>query len=358
MQEIEGQISEIIFQNETNGYTVCEFHTDNLGEVTVVGYLPFITKGDSLKLTGTMVVHKEYGEQFKVETFEKIMPKTINALVNYLSGGIISGVGPATAKRIVKKFGEETLLVMKTEPKRLAEIRGITEQRAYEICDEFIQKWGLWEIVSFLETFGISANNAQKVYNELGPDAVNIVEKNPYVLLDIVYNVNFKQIDQAAIKLGINCDFNKRIEAGIKYALMASSENGNTCVIKENLIEYVKKLLNVDSDIIENCLINCRMNDIIVIEEFKDNEWVFLKSFYKAEENVATKIEKILKAKSDKVIHNFEKYLKEVEKESEIKLSEMQLKAIEEVNQNNITIITGGPGTRKNYYYKIHNRNI
>ena len=133
MQEIEGQINEIIFQNETNGYTVCEFYTENLGEITVVGYLPFIIKGDSLKLTGTMVVHKEYGEQFKVETFEKIMPTTINGLINYLSGGIISGVGPATAKRIVKKFGEETLLVMRTEPQRLAEIRGITEQRAYEI---------------------------------------------------------------------------------------------------------------------------------------------------------------------------------------------------------------------------------
>ncbi len=351
MQEIEGQIIEIIFQNETNGYTVCEFHTENLGEVTVVGYLPFISKGDSLKLTGTMVVHKEYGEQFKVECFEKIMPTTITGLINYLGGGIIKGVGPATAKRIVKKFGDETLLVMKTEPKRLAEVRGITEERAIEICEEFVQKWDLWEIVSFLETFGISASNAQKVYNELGPGAIGIVEKNPYVLLDIVYNVNFKQIDQMAIKLGISCNFNKRIEAGIKYALIEASDNGNTCVIKENLIEYVGKLLKIESDIIENCLINCRVNDIIVIQEFQEHEWVFLKAFYKAEENVALKIEKILERENQKTVSNFDKYLKEVEKENDIQLSDMQLKAIEEVNENNITIITGGPGTRKNNDY-------
>lgn len=343
MQELEGQIIEIIFQNETNGYTVCEFHTEQFGDITSVGYLPFITKGDSLKIVGKIVTHKEYGEQFKIESFEKIMPKTLDGLINYLGSGMIKGVGPATAKRIVKKFGEETMFVMKTEPLRLAEVRGITEERALEICEEFNQKWDLWEIVSFLENYGIGANNAQKVYKELGPGAIQIVEGNPYVLIDIVYNVDFKQIDQMAMKIGISCEFNKRIEAGIKYALVVASNNGNTCVIKENLIDYVKNLLQVESGIVENSLINCRVTDKIVIEEFSEQEWVFLKQFYKAEENIAQKIQKLLSEPNYKRIKSFEKYLKEVESENTIKLSEMQLKAIETVNENNITIITGGP---------------
>lgn len=292
---------------------------------------------------GQTITHKEYGEQLKVETFEKVMPKTLDGFANYLGSGMIKGVGPTTAKRIVKKFGEETMLVMKTDPKKLASVRGITEQRAYEICDEFIQKWELWEIVSFLERYGIGAKNAQKVYKELGPDSIKIIESNPYVLMDIVYNIDFKQIDQMALKMGINNNFNKRIEAGIKYALIIASSNGNTCVIKENLVEYVKGLLQVESDIIENGLINCRVNNTIVTEEFDEQEWVFLKAFYIAEENIAKKIEKLLSESNYKKTDCLEKYLKEIEKENIIKLSEMQLQAIETVYKNNITIITGGP---------------
>lgn len=343
MQELEGQIIEIIFQNETNGYTVCEFHTENFGDITAVGYLPFITKGDSLKIIGQNTVHREYGEQFKIESFEKIMPKTLDGIINYLGSGMIKGIGPATAKRIVKKFGEETMFVMKTEPKRLATVKGITEERAIEICDEFVQKWELWEIVSFLERYGIGANNAKKVYQELGPGAIRIIETNPYVLIDIVYNVDFKQIDQMALQMGIDGNFIQRIEAGIKYSLVVASNNGNTCVVKENLIEYVRGLLQVDSDIIENCLINCRVNDTVVIEEFNEQEWVFLKAFHKAEENIANKIDKMLNEPNYKKVKSFDKYLKEVEKENTLNLSEMQLEAIETVNDNNITIITGGP---------------
>lgn len=303
-------------------------------------------------------MHRDYGEQFKIETFEKIMPKTADGLINYLASGIIKGIGPATAKRIVKKFGEETLMVMKTEPDRLATVKGISKDRAIEICEEFVQKWDLWEIVTFLENYGIGAKNAQKVYQELGPTAIRIIESNPYVLIDIVYNVDFKQIDKIAMQMGIESNFKARIEAGIKYALVTASNNGNSCVVKENLIQYVKELLQVESDVVENELINCRVNGIIVIDEFEDQEWVFLKSFYKVEENISKKIEKMLSEPNYKKVKEFDKYLKETEKENTLKLSEMQLKAIETVNANNITIITGGPGTRKDNNNKIHYRNI
>lgn len=150
--EIKGQISEIIYQNEVNSYTIAEFETDE--ELTViVGYLPFTNKGDSLKLVGNFVNHQEYGRQFKIQTFEKIMPETLEALEKYLSGGIIKGVGPATAKRIVDNFREETIAVLKFEPERLANIKGISKSKAEEISQEFNEKWELWQVVGFLERF-------------------------------------------------------------------------------------------------------------------------------------------------------------------------------------------------------------
>ena len=150
--EIKGQISEIIYQNEVNSYTIAEFETDEELAV-IVGYLPFINKGDSLKLVGNFVNHQEYGRQFKIQTFEKIMPQTLEALEKYLSGGIIKGVGPATAKRIVDNFREETIAVLKFEPQRLANIKGISKSKAEEISAEFNEKWELWQVVGFLERF-------------------------------------------------------------------------------------------------------------------------------------------------------------------------------------------------------------
>ena len=150
--ELKGQISEIIYQNEVNSYTIAEFETEESLE-TIVGYLPFISKGDSLKLVGNFVNHPDYGRQFKIQNFEKIMPQTLDALEKYLAGGIIKGVGPATAKRIVDNFKEETISVFKFEPYKLANIKGITKERAIEIADEFNEKWELWQIVGFLERF-------------------------------------------------------------------------------------------------------------------------------------------------------------------------------------------------------------
>ena len=150
--EIKGQISEIIYQNEVNSYTIAEFETEE-ELTTIVGYLPFINKGDSLKLVGNFVNHPDYGRQFKIQTFEKIMPETLEALEKYLSGGIIKGVGPAIAKRIVNNFKDETIAVLKFEPDRLANIKGITKTKAQEISQEFNEKWELWQVVGFLEKF-------------------------------------------------------------------------------------------------------------------------------------------------------------------------------------------------------------
>ena len=165
--ELKGQIEDFIYQNESNSYTIAVLQTNELDDITVVGYLPFIAVGDTLKLTGKMVVHQEYGEQFKIDTFEKVMPESAEALEKYLASGTIKGIGPATAKKIIDKFGDDAINVFKFEPMRLAEIKGISKDKAYDISEEFNEKWEVWQIVSFLEQFGIGANNSKKVYDAL-----------------------------------------------------------------------------------------------------------------------------------------------------------------------------------------------
>ncbi len=346
MEEIEGVLTEIIYQNEVNSYTVGIFETED-EQITIVGYLPFISKGDTLKLLGKFVEHKDYGEQFKIETFEKLMPQTLGALENYLANGNIKGVGPATASKIIQLFGEETIHILKYEPIKLAQIRGISKEKALEISESFVENWEVWQIVGFLERFGIGAENAKKVYDLLGVNAISEIEANPYILIDISRGVDFKQIDNMAIKLGIERENQKRIKSGIKYALIRITYNGHSCTLETNLIEYVKQLLGVSQDSIEEGIINLKANDEIVVEDRDGEHWVYLYTFYNAEKQIAERITKLNNAKNVKKISNIEKELKIVEKETDMFLSEKQKQAIREINDNNVTIITGGPGTGK-----------
>lgn len=345
--EIEGQIEEFIYQNAANDYSIAIFSTSQNEIITVVGYLPFIGVGDYLKLYGKMVVHTEYGEQFKIDTFEKVMPQTTEALTKYLASGTIKGIGPATAKRIINHFGEETIQIFKSEPLRLAEVKGITKERAIEISEEFNERWEVWQIVSFLENFGIGANNAKKVYDALGREAVEKIAENPYILVDIVYGVDFNKIDKIALQIGICQDNDFRVKSGIKYALLVSSYNGNTCVIQENLIQYVEQILEVERENIINHIIALNMAEEIVIEKRGEEDWVYLYPFYKAEKNISDRLALLKNCENVKYIKKFEQEIRKQEKNIGIELSEKQFEAIKQVNENNISIITGGPGTGK-----------
>ena len=346
MEEKEGILAEIIYQNEVNSYTVGIFETEE-EQFTVVGYLPFICKGDSLKIIGKFIEHKDYGEQFKIETFEKLMPQTLSALEKYLANGNIKGVGPATASKIIKLFGEETIHVLKYESSKLAQIKGITKDKAKEISESFIENWEVWQIVGFLERFGLGAESAKKVYDLLGINAISEIENDPYILIDIARGVEFSQIDKMAIELGIERENQKRVKSGIKYALIKITYNGHCCTLKENLIEYVKQLLGVAEEIIEEGLINLKANEDIVIEKRDEEEWVYLYSFYKTENEIAERIIKLKNTKNVKKVGNIEKELKKVEERTDMILSEKQKEAIRTINDNNVTIITGGPGTGK-----------
>ena len=346
MEEIEGILSEIIYQNEVNSYTIGILETEEY-QITIVGYLPFINKGDSLKLVGKFVEHKEYGEQFKVETFEKLMPKTSEALEAYLANCNIKGVGPVTASKIVERFREETIHVLKFEPQKLAQIKGITREKAIEISKSFIENWEVWQIVGFLERFGIGVESAKKVYNVLGINAIAEIEANPYILIDIIRGIDFKQIDKMAIELGVEKQNDKRVKSGIKYALIKITYNGHCCTLKSNLIEYVKQLLDVSEAIIENSIINLKVNNEIVVENRNEEEWIYLYNYYKTEEEIARGIMRLKDARNTKKVANIEKELKLVEEKTDIILSDKQKEAIRAINDNNVTIITGGPGTGK-----------
>ena len=344
--EIIGEITSIIYRNEVNSYTIAELETEE--EVTtIVGYLPFINLGDTVKAIGKFVEHKEYGRQFKVDTFEKLLPQTTAALERYLANGNIKGIGEALAKRIINKFGEETIHVFKYEPSRLAEIRGISKEGAKEMSASFVENWEVWQIVGFLERFGIGAEYAKKVFDLLGANAIEQIETNPYILIDITKGVDFKRVDKMALDLGISYDNQTRVESGIKYGLIRSTYNGNSCVAKENLIEFVINLLDVSTENIEDAMISLNMKKEIAIEKRENIEYIYLYSFFQTEEEIAYRIKKLQQARNVKKISGLKNILKNIEKNSSIELSEKQKEAIQMINENNVTIITGGPGTGK-----------
>ena len=345
--EIEGEIAEIIYKNELNSYCIAVFNKTDGNEITVVGYLPFINIGDTLKLHGKMVEHQDYGEQFKIDTFEKIMPQTLDALERYLANGSIKGVGPATAKKIIDTFGEDTINVFKLEPTKLAQIKGITREKAIEISDSFVENWEVWQIVGYLDKFGIGPQSAETIYKKLGVNAIEEIQANPYILVDLVNKVNFNQIDKMALDIGMEYNNEKRIRSGIKHALTLASNNGHCTVLYENLIKFANELLGVKQEEIEDVLINMKAKKDLVIEERNGEEWVYLMPYYKAEKNIAEKLIQLDEYKNIKKIDRFEKELEVFEKKSNIELSDEQLEAIRAINNHNVCVITGGPGTGK-----------
>ena len=344
--EIKGRIRDIIYRNEINSYTIATFETDE-EETTVVGYLPFIEKGDNLKITGNFVEHPEYGRQLKIETFEKLMPEDLDSIENYLANGKFKGIGPATAKRMVNTFGKDVINIIKFEPEKLSCIKGITEEKAIEISQSFNENWEVWQIVSYLEKFGIGTQSAEGIYKKLGPNTITTIEENPYILIDLTVRVNFAQIDQIAIKMGMDLENDKRIRSGIKYALKLSTNNGHCAVLYENLIQFVKDLLNVSEVMIENNIIFLKTKNEIVLEDRENQEWVYLYNYYVAEKNVAESLIALDNYLNVKEISNFEKKLKKIEKHSDLELSEEQREAVIAVQEHNVCVITGGPGTGK-----------
>ena len=346
MITIEGTVEEIIYANEANGYTVCEIR-DGKNIVTAVGCMPFINPGESIKATGRWVTHPDYGEQFKVEMYEKVLPQTAEAIEKYLGSGIVKGVGPATAAKIVAKFGASTLEIIEKDPQRLSDIRGISPDKAYAIGQALEEQRGLREVVMFLQEYGIGPSVCIKIYKEYGGASVSIIKENPYRLCGDVFGIGFRTADRIAMKLGIDPASGFRIKSGIKYILSHAASNGHTYLPETVLKDRACGLLAAETTDVDDALISLVFDKDVIAEKSADENNVYLAPFYYAEQNVCKKLAELSQTGFSMDLGNFEDKLGKLQAEEGIELAKMQKEAIREAMASGVLVITGGPGTGK-----------
>lgn len=346
MITIEGTVEEIIFSNEINGYTVCDIKCEK-DKVTAVGYMPFINVGETLKLMGKWVTHPDYGEQLKVEFYEKIAPETADAIEKYLASGVIKGVGPATAAKIVQRFGNETLDVIQFRPQMLSEIKGISIDKAIGIGQAFQEQRELREVVMFLQKYGVSPAFSTKIYRAFGEKTIEEIKSNPYRLADEIFGIGFKTADRIAMSLGIDPASRYRVSSGIKYVLSQAAANGHTFVSEDKLKEYTSELLEVNIDNINNVLLSLLLDKAVCTERGDDINRVYLSPFYYAELGVCRKLIELSNLEFRGDLDDFDEKLEEIQLEEGIVLADMQKVAIREALTNGVLVITGGPGTGK-----------
>lgn len=346
MIAIEGIVEDIIYTNESNGYTVCELSCGK-DTITAVGCMPFINPGEAIKASGKWVSHPDYGEQFKVELYEKIMPKTADAIEKYLSSGIVKGVGPATAAKIVGKFGAETLEIINKNPKRLSEIKGISLDKAIAIGQALSEQRGLQDIIMFLQEYGISPSMCVKIYKTYAEGAVSKIKENPYRLCEDIFGIGFKTADMIAMRLGIDPLSEFRIKSGIKYVLSHAASNGHTFLPENVLKESAGKLLGADIPDINNLLISLIFDKTIVSEKLEGENHIYLSSYYNAEQSVCKKLLELTQTHFAFDTEDFDRSLSRLEKDEGIELAQLQREAIREAMTCGVLVITGGPGTGK-----------
>lgn len=345
-QIIEGIADEIIFHNFENGYSVFILKTID-EEITCVGTVMELHEGENLKLTGNWTTHPTYGEQFKVNLYEKTMPKTEQGIQKYLSSGIIKGVGEKLAHKIVEKFGAKTFEIIEQQPQRLAEIRGITEEKAQFISEIFYEQRDLRDIMMYLQQYNITPTYALKIYKKYKNQTMNVIKSNPYRLADDIFGIGFKMADQIAQNIGIQIDSTNRIKAGVKYVLNQSSNDGHVYLPKNILLENASQLLNVPIELIDNILIELQIEKQIYIENSDGVENIYLSLFYYMEINVAQKLLEINSMYNTEDDSLLEQKIDIIENQQSIKLAENQKRAVKEAMKNGVLVITGGPGTGK-----------
>lgn len=351
MVELTGYIDHIIYQNEENSYKILvlipegdvpEDEATADGTVTCTGVFPGIGPGENLRMRGDFVSHRTYGRQFAMKTFEVVAPQDEEGVRRYLASGAIRGIGPKLAKRIIERFGKDTLRVMEHQPEQLASIKGISERMAMDIADQMMDKQGLRNAVMFLSGLGITNNQAIKIYNAYGDDFRRVIEENPYRLAEEIDGIGFKIADAIGAKLGIAVDSDFRVRCGIIYVLNQMGGNGHTCVPKEELEKYITELLGVDAVSLDNQLDALHIDHKIVIKY--DN--IYLESMYRAEVKTAGylyTLDEEYKVNYDAA----DKRIAAIEDENGMQLDVVQKDAVLAAVRHNVFILTGGPGTGK-----------
>lgn len=351
MKQVEGYVERITYRNEENGYSVIylsnpEPNDDEDDEICCVGYFSFVSEGEYLVINGRETVHKSYGPQIQVESYETKRPNSSIAIEKYLGSGAIKGIGAALAARIVRRFGEKTFEIIEKEPERLAEIKGISMKMAVSIAEQFNDKRQMRQSVIYLQEYGISVNMAVKIYKYYGEKIYEIMEKNPYKLAEDIAGIGFKIADAIALKAGFYQDSEYRIKAGILYVLQQSGSNGH-CYLPENeLVEETAYLLGIEKENVERELDNLTLNKELVIEEYNGERMLYQSNLYYMEMNCARMLHDLNIAYKIKPAV-LEKKIAVIEKKDNIKLDKLQKDAVFQAVQNGIMIITGGPGTGK-----------
>ncbi len=339
MDEIKGVIQDIVFRNEQNGYSVVEIECEK-EVVTVVGYFAFLNLGEMIKADGTWIQHKDYGMQFKMESYSVVTPASLIGIEKYLGSGFIPGVGPSIAKKLVEKFGMDTLDIIQYNPDKLLEIEGIGKKKADKMNEAFQEQKELRDIMVFLEQYGVSPTYAVKIYKAYGINTIREIKENPYRLADDVFGIGFKMADKIAMSMGISTSSEYRLASGAKYMINYYHGQGHTYVPRDLLIEKTQEILDVDKEDIDNTLMALFLDGKISVEKLEDCQAVYSTTFYKAESGVCRRLMQLARDVPAKIDA-------QVEGRDGITLAPNQKKAVEAALENGIVIITGGPGTGK-----------
>lgn len=346
MEEISGLIEDLIYKNEDNGYVVAKLDNSK-DSITVVGYVPYLIEGQNVKLGGEWVKHPQFGTQFKISTCEEIRPNTLSGIEKYLSSGIIMGIGPVTAKKIVGKFGEDTLTVLDKNIDRLREIEGIGDKKIETIKDSYSKQREVQNIMIFLQTYGVTPTQCMKIYKRFSSQSIEVVKGNPYILTEEISGIGFKTADKIARNLGMEKDSPFRIQSGIKYVINEFCSEGNTYMPMINLVKEASNILNVSNEKIMEGIYNTASESKIIIENIKDENVVFNLPYYYCELGITKNLLNIALVKYSDLNISVEEEIQNFEKENGVSFAPSQKEAIKGALENGVEVITGGPGTGK-----------
>ena len=346
MEVIKGYVDHFLYYNESNTYGVLELDTED-DDVICTGRFPGLTEGETIEVSGEWVDHPTYGVQLKVLNYEIIEPTDILDMERYLASGAIKGIGPSTAKKIIKHFGEDTFRIIEEEPERLSEIKGITERKAISIATQMSERHELRNVVMFMQKYGISNSMAIKLYDEYGSQIKSIILNNPYKLAREVNGIGFKRADEIAAKTGVKLDSEFRIQCGIIHCLKEASTDGHTYLPREELIRSAYELLGVCESDIERQLDELKIERQLIEVKSEDRLNIYLSEYYQIEKNCAVKLLTLTRYSDRISASELDREIKSIESELDIELHDLQREAVIKALSEGLFILTGGPGTGK-----------
>ena len=343
--ELSGSVEDVIYKNADNGYTVINLGCDD-GLIPVVGTLGDVNEGERLSLRGGWITSPKYGRQFKAAMCERSMPQTETEIAAYLGSGVIKGLGPAIAKRIVKAFGTEALDIIDNDCMKLTAINGISSDKALYISNEYHKITGVNEVIKFLGEYNFGPAHAISVWSAFEHDSIKQIKTNPYILCTSGIDIDFRSVDRMAADLGFDAENSDRVRAGIVYVLHENANAGHTCLPTEKLRESVCDNLGIERRQFESCLDDCEEKDWVVRITLGKREFVYLPEYYLAETYIAKKLAFMLRT-SAQYEKDYSDEIRGVEFSENIQYEDLQRAAISACLTGSVFILTGGPGTGK-----------